>query len=131
MRNNILQTKIAQKIVDKGGAQRDIDNIVKEAMGNFATDINKLDNPTSKVFTPDYLEKVIDKKDVWAATIKKENVQSDYIERGLNKATVVQVLKELDSKQREILTLFGTQKYVTSNPNCFSFPIILSSFKGS
>ncbi len=63
---------LAQNIVDKKGAQRDVANLVEEALRRFTLDIRTKSDAKSQKLTADYIQKAIDGKEVWAAGIKSE-----------------------------------------------------------
>jgi len=61
--------KFAQQIVDKKGSNRDIEKIVETATSDFTIDIGNKTNATSEQMTADYIQRAIDKKEVWASGI--------------------------------------------------------------
>ena len=61
--------KFAQQIVDKKGSNRDIEKIVETATSDFTIDIGSKTNATSEQMTADYIQRAIDKKEVWASGI--------------------------------------------------------------
>ena len=67
--NDTELDKIAKLIYQKNGAQRDVENLVKSALSDFAA--KNLDNPNRKSipFTADYLVNAINNKETWAAGI--------------------------------------------------------------
>ena len=60
---------LAEQIVGKSGSNRDIEKIVETAMSDFVVKIGTKPDAKSKQITADYLQNVIDKKEVWASAI--------------------------------------------------------------
>lgn len=80
--DNILEA-LAKTIKEKGGAQRDIENIAQDAIANFTTAISGKSDAKTQKLTVDFLEDVISKKEVWAANIGKEQMVEQELSRYL------------------------------------------------
>ncbi len=70
--NDAELAKIADLIKQKDGTQRDVENIVKNALSDFAIkNLDRADKNSVKL-TADYLENAVKNKEVWAAGIGSE-----------------------------------------------------------
>ena len=59
----------AQQIVGHQGSNRDIEKLVENAVADFTVAIGDKPNATSQQLTADYIQKLIDKKEIWASSI--------------------------------------------------------------
>lgn len=70
IKNDAEIEKLAKSVVGKNGVQRDIENIVDTALTDFTIAINGKPDAKKMQLTSDYIQKVIDSKETWAAGIK-------------------------------------------------------------
>jgi AAA+ superfamily predicted ATPase len=67
--NDAELARLAKSIEEKAGAQRDVENIVDTALTDFTIAIKDKTNAKDIKLSSDYLQKVIDSKETWAAGI--------------------------------------------------------------
>ena len=93
--------KFAQQIVDKKGSNRDIEKIVETATTDFTIDIAGKPNATSQQITADYIQKAIDKKEVWASGID-DSAQGSSIIPQINNSLIAKFWEFIAKQQGAI-----------------------------
>ena len=79
IKNDAELEKLAQAIVDKEGAQRDVTSIVDDALRKFTIEIDGKSDAKTRKLTADYLQKAIDSREVWAAGIKTAKTPEEHL----------------------------------------------------
>lgn len=87
-------TELAKSIHEKNGVQRDVEMIVDTALSDFAVAI---DNTTTK-FDSEYIKKVIDSKETWAAAIGKPQSIEEEASQFLHKPGMWEFMANLFKK---------------------------------
>lgn len=91
IKNEAEITSLAEAIHAKGGVQRDVDNIVNEALETF---LGKIDNTNTK-FESKYISDIIAQKETWAATIDaKANPKIESLEQYLGERNIFEEFVE-------------------------------------